>query len=664
MKFHKNRFLTTVSAAALVLTVGACSSSSDDGTVAAAAPPPATTEPAPEPTPELTPAEQLAAAEAAVTIAEALVAALTSSSTGDEAGQAYAALGAAQTALHAVTSMPANQIAALQAQISQLALDLEAANATPPTETVALEQAQADAVTAAAAAMEAATAAKVASDAAQTAIENLATLQTGETSRDLAHAAYMQSKAAADAAAEAQTASDDAAEATDGVAATRLLVLAETARDNAVEAKGIAETQGAAAMAAAAMAELIIDGKDKNVGGTSLNADDGATDVTTNGVSVITGRIKDRDPMHKDIPAVVGDGVPDLAVAGVGFTADTAYVQAVAVREFSIGRTLDTSDDMARLMLVTHYAGSKSVKVYADSGGVNLIVTRASDGTLTDNGNSDAVVTLKSVGRYYLAGVAVSGDGLDANDLVADDAKAKEVFSYDVDGTPAYVVLDTTTVGDDDDVVSYQRVDITATTRGVEDEDGGEQVPMTQVTATIPEATEYKHIHFGVWAALGAAEEDDGMQMPSNLGIGFVQNYSGGGLTSIGGTSDDMPNSGDATYNGNWVAAVQGADEDGNGDITLLNNAAELTADFGKATISADLTGLATLTGDIAGNTFSGTKAKLAASPMGGLTAADFTGSFSGGFYGAKAVEAGGIFDFTSEDAENGAFRGAFGGKK
>ena len=137
-------------------------------------------------------------------------------------------------------------------------------------------------MTAAAAAMEAATAAKVASDAAQTAIENLATLQTGETSRDLAHAAYMQSKAAADAAAEAQTASDDAAEATDGVAATRLLVLAETARDNAVEAKGIAETQGAAAMAAA-MAELMIDGKDKNVGGSSLNADDAGSTVVTVG---------------------------------------------------------------------------------------------------------------------------------------------------------------------------------------------------------------------------------------------------------------------------------------------------------------------------------------------------------------------------------------------
>ena len=66
MKFHKNKLLTTVSAAALALAVGACSSSSDDETVATAAPPPVTMEPtaeaptaeeptAEEPTPELTP---------------------------------------------------------------------------------------------------------------------------------------------------------------------------------------------------------------------------------------------------------------------------------------------------------------------------------------------------------------------------------------------------------------------------------------------------------------------------------------------------------------------------------------------------------------------------------------------------------------------------------
>ena len=87
-----------------------------------------------------------------------------------------------------------------------------------------------------------------------------------------------------------------------------------------------------------------------------------------------------------------------------------------------------------------------------------------------------------------------------------------------------------------------------------------------------------------------------------------------------------------------------------------------MTADFGKDTITADLVGLATLKGDISGNTFSGEKASNIRAT--GLDAdADFEGSFSGGFYGSKAAEAGGVFNFASDDGNNegGAFRGAFG---
>ena len=43
---------------------------------------------------------------------------------------------------------------------------------------------------------------------------------------------------------------------------------------------------------------------------------------------------------------------------------------------------------------------------------------------------------------------------------------------------------------------------------------------------------------------------------------------------------------------------------------------------------------------------------------------ADFEGEFSGAFYGTQAAEAGGVFDFTSEDTEGGEFRGAFGGDR
>ena len=174
--------------------------------------------------------------------------------------------------------------------------------------------------------------------------------------------------------------------------------------------------------------------------------------------------------------------------------------------------------------------------------------------------------------------------------------------------------------------------------------------------ADVPEATDYQHIHFGVWAALGDAKKD-GTQAPANLGIGFVQNFSGEGLTGA-----DMPNNGTANYDGSWVAAVRAEDADGNGDISLVSGDAGLAANFNKDKITATLTGLATLSGDVSGNTFSGTKATVMDNDPHGLdSGGKFTGEFSGGFYGTKAAEAGGIFDFTSEDAADGEFLGAFG---
>ena len=77
-----------------------------------------------------------------------------------------------------------------------------------------------------------------------------------------------------------------------------------------------------------------------------------------------------------------------------------------------------------------------------------------------------------------------------------------------------------------------------------------------------------------------------------------------------------------------------------------------MTANFGKGTITATLTGLATLEGAIDTNTFSGTKATkmMLRDPHGLDSDGKFTGSFSGGFYGSKAAEAGGVFDFASDD--------------
>ena len=127
-----------------------------------------------------------------------------------------------------------------------------------------------------------------------------------------------------------------------------------------------------------------------------------------------------------------------------------------------------------------------------------------------------------------------------------------------------------------------------------------------------------------------------------------------------------MPNSGTATYNGNWVANIQEADEQGDGAITRHDGTSSLAADFGMDTVKVTLDRLATLDGAISENTFSGdAKPKLMNVLAGDLANADdFTGSFSGAFFGPSAAEAGGVFDYESKENKNGAFRGSFGVSK
>ena len=123
------------------------------------------------------------------------------------------------------------------------------------------------------------------------------------------------------------------------------------------------------------------------------------------------------------------------------------------------------------------------------------------------------------------------------------------------------MVLQQTTVAGEVTTVVYQHVSITAPAGPAE---AWTTPTQTRITTTIPVAAEYEHIHFGVWAGLGAAAAD-GSQEIADLGIGFVQDISGEGPTA------DMPNSGSATYNGNWVATVREADFEGDGDISLEN---------------------------------------------------------------------------------------------
>ena len=130
------------------------------------------------------------------------------------------------------------------------------------------------------------------------------------------------------------------------------------------------------------------------------------------------------------------------------------------------------------------------------------------------------------------------------------------------------------------------------------------------------------------------------------------------------GMTEEMPNHGTATYNGNYVANVQEEDPQGDGTIRREDGTASMIANFSKDDVDITLTNLATLEGDITGNTFSGEKAAVHGTGSGLATDAKLEGSFSGGFFGTLAAEAGGVFDFWTTDNKDGAFRGAFGGAK
>jgi hypothetical protein len=508
---------------------------------------------------------------------------------------------------------------------------------------------------AATAAMTASGNATAAATAAMDARENIATQQTSGMSGMLAYAARDAATMASAAATAAMTASDDAAAATDIGAATVAKIKAETAQ-------AMAETQATAAMTKrdavleAVKSELFIDVKTKTVGGTSLTIDGQSGTQIINGKTVTTGLMKTMNPTTTAPAAAGSTGAgnatpPTLLRPGVGALAD-----------LEIGFVYDSSDDKVRLMLVTSYAGSKKVNVFTrGADGSTLTGTKAGLLSLDDDNEETTVhvnnVRLRSEGRYYRAG----GDGdatlTDQVNVMA-TATAVEVFSYvNPAGTPReYVVLTETSTKGVETTYTYTDANILFDHDG-DVADSADATAETKIQVSLPQKTDYEHIHFGVWAGLGSADEE-GLQDLDDLGIAFVQNYSGMGETAV------MPNHGMAEYKGNWAAAVQGSASDGNGDISFQDGKASMSANFGLGKVTATLTGLATLEGDIAGSRFGGDEATVMTGDHSLNSAGEYTGEFMGAFYGTLASEAGGVFDFGSEDNEDGAFRGAFGGGK
>ena len=500
--------------------------------------------------------------------------------------------------------------------------------------------------------MDAATAAMTESDnaaaaatAAMAAVANLATMQTGATAGGLAYEAHTAAGKAMMAYMDAKAASEAAAEAEEVTAAVEARVMADAASANAVMYAKTASEKGIAAEAAA-VRELMIDGKTKSVGDTSITVGAPMTSVATTvdskSTTVVTGEIDKITAMSDAVGAVPADTASDPAVLGK---------PSIPEQSINIGLKIDSAKDSARLRLVTHFIGTGTVGAYNQEAVEVIKILQTAHNAFDHDGDANALNTVMikmASGMFYNANapidVTVDADGQPA---IALDAKGTNLYYYDVpavgDDNPDvrfWLKRTSTDTGTGTGVVTHNYVRVTAV-------DGLAKFPM---------ATGFKHLHYGAWNSL-----DDKGNTIDDLGIGFVTATSDG----MGMTGDDMPNVGGANYSGHWVASVRAADNEGDGKISDQTGKSDMTASFEENTVMVDLIGLAKLDGMISGDKFSGTKASEVMAGEGRLDASGtFTGSFSGAFFGPKAAEAGGVFDYTSTDMKAGEFSGAFGGDK
>ena len=532
-------------------------------------------------------------------------------------------------------------LAAEKAKVVQLTEDLAVADA----RIRALETGTADdqldpvrmaAMSASGDAATAETAADDAADEAEAAMANRATMQTG-TANSVADAYAAR--------AAANTAMEEAAKALAAYEAAKMagnVAGATTERDNAVDAKDLAEaaatTAGTARDDAVAdsMVELKIDGTVKSVGTAMVDLEAAALRETKNEVTKMTGKIAEITAMSEVVESVMNVGATqDVNEARPGVD---------ALRLVNIGLVVDSDNDDARVALIKSYIGERTVGGYMEGSG---ILTANKSGVVTFDGNGDSDdqdFRLRSAGEHFQV------TGLDHRGTIAVGTEnGVAVFSY--------------TYKDDNDVeqTGYVRHGMTTTTTvdGVTTTTYTYQLVNVVKGIPLPHGTDYDHIHYGVWASLSENDDLSGDQEVAELGIGFVQNFAGG-------PTEEMPNNGTGKYEGNWIANIQEADGDGDGLIRREDGVVMMMANFRMGMVDVNLIGLAELEAEITDNTFAGTEDATVAAPntYGLVSTGDFEGTVNGGFYGPEAGEAGGVFDYASEDNEDGAFRGAFGGRR
>ena len=121
----------------------------------------------------------------------------------------------------------------------------------------------------------------------------------------------------------------------------------------------------------------------------------------------------------------------------------------------------------------------------------------------------------------------------------------KDVYSYrDGDGNRVYVVRG---ISDNKLQMAIRHT----TTNSVDSHSWGPRFPPGRITNISTSVSG--------WGSTKPAKMMMAMNAIADLGIGWVNGIGTYGITA----ADDMPNHGEATYDGNWVAAIQSADEEG-----------------------------------------------------------------------------------------------------
>ena len=274
----------------------------------------------------------------------------------------------------------------------------------------------------------------------------------------------------------------------------------------------------------------------------------------------------------------------------------------------SIGFTYDDADDTARLTLVTAYLGSQKqmqfVRVDDDNPfkaegdpekevGAPILPDPADpEAPNLDDGRTDGGERTDAARAYTVEDGKIiidhdgDGEAMDKAAVVDDDGEiATPATTAPVTVAPklagdhfVHYSADDTKTTESLYYVETGKKDVTAGKKddGIDDtklflersvkEGTTTYTRVGVIEVTIDNATAFKHIHYGLWNGLSGSDANT----VADLGKGFVNALADGmGMTNPDHAAEGgMPNSGEATYNGNWVANIQEADEQGDGAIT------------------------------------------------------------------------------------------------